>query len=156
MRALVQRVSLGFVEIPSENYHASIGKGMVILLGIKESDTINDLNFVADKCSNLRIFEDQNDKMNLSIKEIDGEVLVISQFTLYGDTRRGNRPSFTDAARPEIAEDLYNRFITRMKGNLGEAKVKVGIFGAMMLVKIFNDGPVTILVESKNEVPYES
>ncbi|MDQ7816945.1 MAG: D-aminoacyl-tRNA deacylase [Melioribacteraceae bacterium] len=156
MRALVQRVTEGRVEIPSENYSASIGKGMVILLGIKEGDSIENINFVADKCSNLRIFEDENDKMNLSIKEIDGEVLVISQFTLYGDTRRGNRPGFTDAARPEIAEDFYNRFVMRMKENLGEAKVKVGIFGAMMLVKIFNDGPVTILVESKNEVTYES
>jgi len=149
MRALVQRVTNGSVEIPSHNYSASIGKGMVILLGVKEGDTIDDLNFVADKCANLRIFEDENDKMNISIKDISGEVLVISQFTLYGDTRRGNRPSFTDAAKPEIAEDFYNKFIQRMKENLGEDKVKCGIFGAMMLVKIFNDGPVTILVESK-------
>ncbi len=148
MRALVQRVSEGSVEIPSDNYSASIGKGMVILLGVKEGDTLDDLNFVADKCCNLRIFEDENDKMNRSIKEIDGEILVISQFTLYGDTRRGNRPSFTDAALPEIAEDLYKKFVNRIKENLGEEKVKCGIFGAMMLVKIFNDGPVTILVES--------
>jgi D-tyrosyl-tRNA(Tyr) deacylase len=151
MRALVQRVSEGSVEILSENYSASIGKGMVILLGVKEGDSIDDLIFVADKCCNLRIFEDENDKMNRSIKEIDGEVLVISQFTLYGDTRRGNRPSFTDAARPEIAEELYQKFIIRMKENLGEKKVKCGVFGAMMLVKIFNDGPVTILVESKEK-----
>lgn len=151
MRALVQRVSEGSVKIPSENYSASIGKGMVILLGVKEGDTLDDLNFVADKCCNLRIFEDENDKMNRSVKEIDGEVLVISQFTLYGDIRRGNRPSFTDAARPEIAEDLYKKFVNRMKENLGEEKVKCGIFGAMMLVKIFNDGPVTFLVESKEK-----
>lgn len=151
MRALVQRVSEGSVEILSENYSASIGKGMVILLGVKEGDSIDDLIFVADKCCNLRIFEDENDKMNRSIKEIDGDVLVISQFTLYGDTRRGNRPSFTDAARPEIAEDLYQKFVSRMKENLGEGKVKCGVFGAMMLVKIFNDGPVTILVESKEK-----
>ncbi|HOI30852.1 MAG TPA: D-aminoacyl-tRNA deacylase [Melioribacteraceae bacterium] len=151
MRALVQRVTEGSVEIPSHNYSASIGKGMVILLGVKEGDTAEDLSFVADKCSNLRIFEDENDKMNLSLKDINGEVLVISQFTLYGDTRKGNRPSFTDAARPDTANDLYNKFIIRMKENLGEAKVKGGIFGAMMLVKIFNDGPVTIIVESKGE-----
>jgi D-tyrosyl-tRNA(Tyr) deacylase len=144
-------VSEGSVEIPSENYSASIGKGIVILLGVKEDDTLDDLNFVADKCCNLRIFEDENDKMNRSVKEIDGEVLVISQFTLYGDTRRGNRPSFTDAARPEIADDLYKKFVSRIKENLGEEKVKCGIFGAMMLVKIFNDGPVTILVESKEK-----
>lgn len=151
MRALVQRVSEGSVEIPSENYSAIIGKGMVILLGIKEGDTLDDLNFVADKCCNLRIFEDDDDKMNRSVKEINGEVMVISQFTLYGDTRRGNRPSFTDAARPEIAEELYKKFVNRMKENLGEQKVKCGIFGAMMLIKIFNDGPVTILVESKEK-----
>jgi D-tyrosyl-tRNA(Tyr) deacylase len=154
MRALVQRVTQGSVEIPSQQYSASISKGLVILLGVKEGDTIDNLNFVADKCSNLRIFEDENDKMNLSIREINGEVLIISQFTLYGDARKGNRPSFTDAARPEIAEELYNKFINRMKENLGEEKVKGGIFGEMMLVKIFNDGPVTIMVESKDDVPH--
>ncbi|MEJ5349987.1 MAG: D-aminoacyl-tRNA deacylase [Melioribacteraceae bacterium] len=149
MRALVQRVTEGAVEIKEANYSASIGKGMVILLGVKEGDTEEDMIFVADKCSNLRIFEDNNGKMNLSLKDINGEVLVISQFTLYGDARRGNRPSFTDAAKPELAENLYNKFIERMKQNLGADKVKSGIFAAMMLVKIFNDGPVTILVESK-------
>lgn len=154
MRALVQRVTQGSVEIPSQQYSASISKGLVILLGVKEGDTIDNLNFVADKCSNLRIFEDENDKMNLSIREINGEVLIISQFTLYGDARKGNRPSFTDAARPEIAEKLYNKFINRMKENLGEEKVKGGMFGEMMLVKIFNDGPVTIMVESKDDVLY--
>ncbi|MBM4170938.1 MAG: D-tyrosyl-tRNA(Tyr) deacylase [Ignavibacteria bacterium] len=149
MRAVVQRVTEGSVEIPSENYFASISKGMVILLGVKENDTEADLNFVADKCANLRIFEDDNDKMNLSLKDVNGEVLVISQFTVYGDARKGNRPSFTDAAKPEIAEKFYNLFIDRMKENLGEEKVKGGLFRAMMLVKIYNDGPVTIIVESK-------
>lgn len=149
MRALVQRVNEGSVIIEKENYSASIRKGMVILLGVKEGDTEEDLIFVADKCSSLRIFEDENEKMNLSLKDINGEVLVISQFTLYGDTRKGNRPSFSEAARPEIAENIYNKFVLRMKQNLGDDKVKSGIFGAMMLIKIFNDGPVTILVESK-------
>ncbi|NWG27829.1 MAG: D-tyrosyl-tRNA(Tyr) deacylase [Ignavibacteriaceae bacterium] len=148
MRALVQRVSEGGVEIPSEQYSASIGKGMVILLGIKSDDTTEDLIFVADKCSNLRIFEDENGKMNLSVKDIDGEVLIISQFTLYGETARGNRPSFTEAARPEIAIPLYEKFIDRMKQNIGSEKIKTGIFGAMMNLKIFNYGPVTVLVES--------
>ncbi len=151
MRALVQRVSEGSVTIKEPKHYASIGKGMVILLGVKEGDTIEDVNFVADKCSNLRIFEDEQGKMNLSLKDIDGEVLVISQFTLYGDTRRGNRPSFTDAAKPEAANDLYKKFIDRMKFNLGESKVKSGIFAAMMLVKIYNDGPVTLIVESKEK-----
>ncbi|MBK7630143.1 MAG: D-tyrosyl-tRNA(Tyr) deacylase [Ignavibacteriales bacterium] len=150
MRALVQRVSEGGVYITNENYKAEIGKGIVILLGIKSDDTENDLLFVADKCSKLRIFEDENDKMNLSLKDVNGEVLIISQFTLYGDAQKGNRPSFTDAARPEIAIPIYEKFVERMKSNLGEGKIKTGIFGAMMQVKIINDGPVTILVESKN------
>lgn len=149
MRALVQRVAEGGVYIQKENYNAEIKKGMIILLGIKQDDNENDVNFVADKCSNLRIFEDDNQKMNLSIKDIDGEVLVVSQFTLYGDAQKGNRPSFTDAARPEIAIPLYGKFIERLKFNLGNDKIKSGIFGAMMQVKIINDGPVTISVESK-------
>ena len=151
MRALVQRVTEGSVLIVEQKYYSEIKKGMVILLGVKEGDTEEDLNFVADKCSNLRIFEDENEKMNLSLKDINGEVLVISQFTLYGDARKGNRPSFTDAARPEVAEAMYEKFIERMKSNLGKDKVKSGVFGAMMMVKIFNDGPVTILVESKDD-----
>ena len=149
MRALVQRVSRGEVKIYSHNYEASIEKGIVLLLGVKDSDGINEVNFVADKCCNLRIFEDENDKMNLSMKDILGEMLIISQFTLYGDTRKGNRPSFNIAAPPELAEDLYKKFITRVKENIGVDKVKSGIFGAMMEVEIINDGPVTILVESK-------
>lgn len=152
MRALVQRVSEAAVYIDKENYQAEISKGMVILLGIKDDDTEEDLIFVADKCSNLRIFEDENDKMNLSLKSINGEVLIISQFTLYGDAQKGNRPSFTEAARPEIAVPLYEKFIERMKMNLGDDRIKTGKFGAMMKVKIFNDGPVTIMVESKKQV----
>ncbi|MDP2038636.1 MAG: D-aminoacyl-tRNA deacylase, partial [Ignavibacteria bacterium] len=107
--------------------------------------------FVADKCSNLRIFEDDNEKMNLSLNEIGGEVLVISQFTLYGDTQKGNRPSFIEAARPEVAIPLYEKFIDRLKENIGSQKVKSGIFGTMMTVTINNDGPVTVIVESKQK-----
>lgn len=149
MRALVQKVKEGGVLIADENYSAEIKKGLVILLGVTHKDSENEVNFVADKCSNLRIFPDENDKMNLSVKDVDGEVLVISQFTLYGDARKGNRPSYTEAAKPELAENLYEKFIERMKLNLGKDKVKTGIFGAMMEVKIINDGPVTIIVESK-------
>lgn len=149
MRALVQRVSEGSVTIENPMHYAEIKKGMVILLGVKDGDSEEDLNFVADKCSNLRIFEDENEKMNLSLKDINGEVLVISQFTLYGDARKGNRPSFIEAARPEIANEMYEKFVLRMKNNLGESKVKCGVFGAMMMIKIINDGPVTIMVESK-------
>ena len=151
MRAVVQRVSEGGVFIPEENYSAKIGKGMVILLGIKDGDDESDAEYVADKCCNLRIFEDSEGKMNLSIIEVKGEVLIISQFTLYGETARGNRPSFISAAKPETAVPLYDKFINRVKQNLGEHKVKTGIFGAMMSVKIINDGPVTISVESKQK-----
>ncbi|HQF42125.1 MAG TPA: D-aminoacyl-tRNA deacylase [Ignavibacteriaceae bacterium] len=150
MRAVVQRVSEGGVYIEKENYKAEISKGLVILLGIKSDDSLADMEFVADKCSSLRIFEDENEKMNLSLKDVNGEVLIISQFTLYGDAQKGNRPSFIDAARPEVAIPLYEKFIERMKNNLGEDKVKTGLFGAMMKVKIINDGPVTIIIESKN------
>ena len=149
MRVVVQRVSEGSVTIPGEKYAAKIGNGLVVLLGIKIGDNEKDVAFLADKCCNLRIFEDENDKMNLSIKDINGEMLIISQFTLYGDAQKGNRPGFTDAARPEEAIPLYEKFIARVKENIGEERVKTGIFGAMMMVKIFNEGPVTIIIESK-------
>lgn len=151
MKVVVQKVSEAGVYIKEENYSAEIGKGLVILLGISNDDTIEDVNFLADKCSNLRIFLDENEKMNLSVKDVDGEVLIISQFTLYGDAQKGNRPSFIEAAKPEIAIPLYEKFIERMKINLSSGKVKSGIFGAMMLVKIFNDGPVTIIIDSKRK-----
>lgn len=151
MRAIVQRVSEGGVYISANNYSADIKRGLVILLGIKTGDTIEDSIYVADKCTNLRIFEDSEQKMNTSVKDINGDVLIISQFTLYGDTSKGNRPGFTDAARPDEAIPVYEKFIERMKENLGDRKVKTGIFGAMMQVKIFNDGPVTLLVESKEK-----
>ena len=149
MKAVVQRVSSGSVLIKSENYEREIKKGFVILLGIRNEDNEKDAIFLADKCTNLRVFEDENEKMNLSLKDIDGEVLVISQFTLYGDAQKGNRPSFVLAAKPETAIPLYEKFIKRMKENLGTEKVKEGIFGAMMEVKIINDGPVTIIIDSK-------
>ena len=149
MRVVVQRVSEGSVTIAEKKYEGKIGKGLVVLLGIKTEDSEKDVIFLADKCCNLRVFEDENDKMNLSVKDVAGEILIISQFTLYGDAQKGNRPGFTDAARPEEAISLYEKFIERVKENIGESKVKTGIFGAMMMVKIFNDGPVTIIIDSK-------
>jgi D-aminoacyl-tRNA deacylase len=149
LKAVVQRVSKGSVDIPSEKYNRKITKGFVVLLGIKTGDDENDVNFVADKCCNLRIMEDENGKMNLSLNDIEGEMLIISQFTLYGETAKGNRPSFIEAARPEEAIPLYEKFIERVQSNLGKDKVKTGIFGAMMNVEIINDGPVTVIVESK-------
>lgn len=149
MRVVVQRVNEGSVTISEKSYEEKIGKGLVILLGIKTGDSDKDVIFLADKCCNLRIFEDENDKMNLSVKDVEGEMLIISQFTLYGDAQKGNRPGFTDAARLEEAIPLYEKFIERVKENIGDSKVKTGIFGAMMMVKIFNDGPVTIIIDSK-------
>ncbi len=149
MKAVVQRVSQAIVTVEEQNYSSSIGKGLLILLGIKSGDTIDDVNFVADKCSGLRIFEDENDKMNISVKDIKGEVMIISQFTLYGETTKGNRPSFIEAARPEEAVPLYESFIERLKNNIGIDKVKCGLFGEMMDISLVNYGPVTITVESK-------
>lgn len=151
MRALVQRVSSASVDIREENYYAEIQKGMVILLGVHQDDTIEDVLFVADKCANLRIFDDDNGKMNLSVRDIDGEILVISQFTLYGDCRKGNRPNFMYAAQPDKAKELYEKFVERIRENIGYDKVKTGIFAAMMSVKIINEGPVTVLVEDKTK-----
>jgi len=148
MRAVVQRVSSGAVYIKRENYQQEIGKGLVVLLGINENDDEKDAAFIAKKVCSLRIFSDENDKMNLSVKEIGGEILIISQFTLYGDARKGNRPNFSAAAKPDKAIPLYEKFISFVKEDIGESKVKSGIFGAMMLVKIFNDGPVTIILDS--------
>ena len=150
MKAIVQRVRNASVNIPLKNYTANIGIGMLIFLGIKNGDTIDDVNYIADKCSSLRIFEDSDGKMNISVKDMRGEVLIISQFTLYGETAKGNRPSFIEAAKPDEAIPLYEYFIDRMKNNLGDDKVKCGIFGAMMDINLINSGPVTIIVEGKN------
>ncbi len=150
MKVVLQRVSEGGVYITASNYSAEIKNGLVLLVAVKEGDSNSDVEFTADKCCNLRVFEDENEKMNLSVKEVKGEILIISQFTLYGETMKGNRPGFTLSAKPETAIPLYESFIERIKQNLGEEKVKSGIFGAMMSVKIINDGPVTLIVDSKN------
>ena len=149
MKAVVQRVKSASVTISEQNYYREIGKGLLILIGIKTGDIEEEVNFVADKCCNLRIFEDAEDKMNRSVKEVNGEMLIISQFTLYGETSKGNRPSLIDAAKPDEAIPLYEKFVSRVKSNLCEDKVKVGIFGAMMDIQLVNYGPVTVLVESK-------
>ncbi len=146
MRALVQRVSEASVEIGGETA-GSIGQGLAILLGVAPSDSQEDVAYLAEKCANLRIFTDSEDKMNLSLLDVKGEALVVSQFTLYGDCRRGRRPSFSDAALPAIAEPLYESFVKELS-SCG-VKVATGRFAADMLVKIHNDGPVTLIVESK-------
>ena len=146
MRTIIQRVKEAKVSV-GERVVGEIGKGIVILLGIGKDDREEDAKYLADKISSLRIFEDKKNKMNLSLLDTDGEALVVSQFTLYGDTKKGRRPSFTQAAEPKKAEELYERFI----GFLGEYNLKVvtGIFGGKMLVEIQNDGPVTLILDSK-------
>lgn len=148
MRALIQRVSSASVTIDGK-IHSSIGKGLLILLGIKTTDTETEVQYLAEKCVALRIFEDTEEKMNLSVKDVGGSVMIVSQFTLYADTRKGNRPSFVDAAPPAAAEPLYERFVQAMSALIGTEKVATGVFRAMMDVALVNDGPVTVIVESK-------
>jgi D-aminoacyl-tRNA deacylase len=144
MRALVQRVSQARVVVAGELI-SQIGKGLLILLGIGHGDSEAQAAFLAEKIANLRIFEDQDGKMNLSVQEVGGEAIVVSQFTLYGDARKGRRPSFTDAALPEAAEPLVERFIELLRAQ--GVPTQGGKFGAHMEVEIHNDGPVTIWLE---------
>lgn len=149
MRALVQRVTEGSVTIGGVR-RAAIGRGYVILLGVRTGDSLDDAGYLAGKCAGLRVMEDAAGKMNLGLAETGGKALVVSQFTLYGDPRKGNRPGFTDAAPPAEAVPLYEAFVTRMRELLGAPNVLTGEFQAMMQVSIVNDGPVTILIESPN------
>ena len=148
MRAVIQRVNSASVTVLRKEISGT-GKGLLVFLGIKESDTEEDLNYIADKTANLRIFEDENNKMNLSVLDIKGEVLAVSQFTLYGDAREGRRPSFTEAAKPDKANDLYEKYVNKIK-ELG-LEVKTGKFQEMMNVKLENNGPVTILLDSEKK-----
>jgi D-aminoacyl-tRNA deacylase len=150
MRVVVQRVSSGRLTIDGAE-HASIGKGFVILLGIRQGDVLKDAEFLAEKCAGLRVFEDENGKMNINLQDAGGSLLAVSQFTLYADAQKGNRPSFSLASRPEEAEPLYEHFVGRLRQRLGTEKVKTGIFGAMMEVTIVNDGPVTIIIDSPSQ-----
>ncbi|MDP4182431.1 MAG: D-aminoacyl-tRNA deacylase [Bacillota bacterium] len=148
MRAVVQRVSSASVTVDGAVI-GKIGKGILVLLGVGQEDTDKDISYLADKILNLRIFEDANEKMNESLLTQEGELLIVSQFTLYGDCRKGKRPSFDKAARPEVAQQIYNNFVDYCKG-FG-LRVETGKFQAMMDVEIHNDGPVTILLDSKKE-----
>ena len=139
MRALVQRVSQASVRVDDEEV-AAIGAGLLVLLGVRRGDGIDQADRLAQKLLALRVFEDADGKMNLSVGDVGGEVLCVSQFTLYGDVRKGNRPSYVEAARPEIAEPLYERFCERLDASRG-------VFGARMAVELINDGPVTLLLE---------
>ncbi len=149
MRIVIQRVSEAAVKIDNQ-IHSEIGLGLLILLGIEEADTVEDIQWLCTKISKLRIFADTNDVMNLSITEVNGEVLLISQFTLHALTKKGNRPSYIKAARPEVAIPLYEKFILLLEKETGK-KIKTGVFGADMKVSLINDGPVTIIMDSKNK-----
>ena len=148
MRIVIQRVLHASVEVGGETV-GKIGEGLLILLGVADGDTAEDMKYLADKAAGLRIFRDENDKMNLSVRDIDGEVLVVSQFTLCGDCRKGRRPSFDAAAKPDFAEKMYEEFLAYM-GTLVR-KVEHGIFGADMKVDLLNNGPVTFVIDSKKE-----
>jgi len=149
LRVVIQRVSEASVVV-NQTTVGSIEQGLLILLGITEGDSSEDINWLCAKLIGLRIFNDPDGKMNLSIQDVDGSFLVISQFTLYASTKKGNRPSYLQSAKPELADPLYQEFTQRL-GELSQTKIEKGIFGAHMKVKLINDGPVTITIDSKNK-----
>ena len=148
MRVVIQRVSQGSVTI-ERNVLGKIGQGFVILLGIEETDSNDDIDWLCSKIARVRVFNDEARLMNKSLSDVGGGVLLISQFTLHASTKKGNRPSFTRAAKPNVAIPLYNQFISRLEAELGQA-IETGEFGASMQVSLVNDGPVTITIDSKN------
>jgi D-tyrosyl-tRNA(Tyr) deacylase len=148
MRAVIQRVSKASVTIDGK-IKSSIEKGLLILLGIEDADTDEDIEWLSAKISNLRIFKDENGVMNLSVKDGNGEVLIVSQFTLHASTKKGNRPSYIRASKPGTAIPLYEKFVKQMEIDLGK-KVQTGTFGADMKVELLNDGPVTLIIDTKN------
>lgn len=147
MRAVIQKVTRSAVEIEGR-VHASVGAGLLVFLGIEEADNTEDIGWLAGKISRLRVFDDDKGVMNLSVRDVQGEILVISQFTLHASTKKGNRPSYIRAARPETAIPLYEKFIEALQAESG-CRVASGIFGAYMQVSLVNDGPVTIVIDTK-------
>ena len=149
MKAVIQRVSSCSVTIDNKVV-ANIQKGFLVLVGFEDADNNEDLNWLTSKIANLRIFGDENEVMNLSLKEVEGDMIIVSQFTLHANTKKGNRPSYIKAAKAEVAIPLYEAFITQMETELGK-KVQTGKFGADMKVALLNDGPVTIIIDTKNK-----
>ena len=149
MKTVIQRVSFASVTIENKVV-ADIKKGLLVLIGIEDADNQEDINWLTAKIANIRIFEDENEVMNLSVKDIDGDVIVVSQFTLHANTKKGNRPSYIKASKPDIAVPLYENFVQQLEKELGK-KVQTGVFGADMKVSLLNDGPVTIVIDSKNK-----
>jgi D-tyrosyl-tRNA(Tyr) deacylase len=149
MRAVIQRVEFASVMINGTT-KSEIGIGILVFIGIEEDDNDEDINWLCGKVLKLRIFNDENGIMNLSVSDVNGEIMIISQFTLHASTRKGNRPSYVKAAKPEIAIPLYEQFITKLSQEY-HREIKTGEFGAMMKISLLNDGPVTILVDTKNK-----
>lgn len=148
MRVVIQRVSEGSVTIDG-NMHGKIGRGLVVLVGMEDADTDEDIIWISGKIVQLRVFDDANGVPNISVKDVDGEILLISQFTLHASTKKGNRPSYIRAAKPDVAIPLYEKLIARLQADLGKP-IATGIFGADMKVGLVNDGPITIVMDSKN------
>lgn len=149
MRVVIQRVTKASVTI-DKKIHAEIGKGLLILLGIEDADSDEDIEWLSGKIVNLRIFDDADGVMNISVKDIGGEILLISQFTLHASTKKGNRPSYIKASKPDIAIPLYEKIIQQLSNDL-EKEIKTGVFGADMKVELLNDGPVTMVIDTKNK-----
>lgn len=149
MRVVIQKVTEAAVHV-EQKVVSSIGKGLLVLLGIEDSDTDEDIEWLVKKTVQLRIFNDENGVMNLSVQDIDGDILIVSQFTLHGNTKKGNRPSYIRASKPDFAIPMYEKFIQKTEETLGK-KVGTGIFGAMMDVPLVNDGPVTLIIDSKQK-----
>ena len=150
MIAVIQRVTRASVTI-DQNVHAAIGAGLLVLVGVEEADDSEDIDWLASKIANLRIFNDEAGVMNVSVRDINGEVLVVSQFTLHASTKKGNRPSYIKAARPDKAIPVYENFVKKVSSEIGKT-VQTGVFGADMKIELVNDGPVTILIDTKNKV----
>lgn len=149
MKAVIQRVSEASVTIDGK-VTAEIQKGLLVLIGIEDADGAEDIQWLTSKIANLRIFGDENDVMNLSVKDVDGAMIVVSQFTLHAQTKKGNRPSYIKASKPDVAIPLYEGFVRQMETELGK-KIQTGEFGADMKVRLLNDGPVTIIIDTKNK-----
>lgn len=150
MKAVIQRVSKASVRVDGEKI-ASIGHGLLVLLGIVEDDTQEDIKWLSNKIANLRIFDDENGVMNHSLIQTKGDAIVVSQFTLHASTKKGNRPSYIEAAKPEKAIPLYENFVNQLEDDIGK-KIQTGIFGADMKVELLNEGPVTIIIDTKHKV----
>jgi D-tyrosyl-tRNA(Tyr) deacylase len=150
LKVVIQRVSSASVTI-SENIVAQIDNGLLVLVGIEDDDSQEDINWLSQKIINLRIFGDDNGVMNLSVKDIEGELIIVSQFTLHASTKKGNRPSYIKASKPDIAIPMYEKFVKQMELELGK-KIQTGKFGADMKVALVNDGPVTIIIDSKSKL----